>query len=458
MSGGGGHGPLFLYGVLIPPVDVLAVPQAEILYLISPCRKPDGGDAPVPAGREVVDAALGAHDAGTEGLLVYAVVRTGLGQPLRDIHRGEGSEHAGDSVQLVFSRDGKLLHKGQPHEAGGRGVVPRQAGAAPQPLAKLPDLMARDGLRRLGQIGDPHIVAQVGPVPQVVGAVGQHADGVPVDGQTALVRLNDDRLTPPVAEDIVGGQGLALDGLVHQGEAGQRLYRLLHVGAPAQQPRRQTAGVDCPGPFLRPVPIDRVPRVVEQRPHQTGGIHPVHQNGLPKAQHRHAGTAILAGDGPLAMESRGTGAPPGNADYPVGGQVPELIVSPAQKVTAVLRLPGKAAASKVHMKYLLFFLILVQCSCPEGRGTDRDRELFCPADLQIFLGVSWTVQPPRSQAEHLLAPAASEDKMLIVIPIPDQKKSGLPLLHGETRWMLFISLLPVPLGYFHRLCCPNLES
>ena len=35
-----------------------------------------------------------------------------------------------------------------------------------------------------------------------------------------------------------------------------------------------------------------------------------------------------------------------------------------------------------------------------------------------------------------------------------QGNSGLPLLHGEARRALFISLLPGPLGYFHRLCRP----
>ncbi len=33
-----------------------------------------------------------------------------------------------------------------------------------------------------------------------------------------------------------------------------------------------------------------------------------------------------------------------------------------------------------------------------------------------------------------------------------QGNSGLPLLHGEARWALFISLLPGPLGHFRRLC------
>ena len=54
----------------------------------------------------------------------------------------------------------------------------------------------------------------------------------------------DFSLTRSVAEDIVGGQGLALDGLVHQSDVGQLLHRLLHLGAPAEQPGQQAARVN----------------------------------------------------------------------------------------------------------------------------------------------------------------------------------------------------------------------
>ena len=162
----------------------------------------------------------------------------------------------------------------------------------------------------------------------------------------------------------MGGQGLALDGLVHQGQAGQLLHRLLHPGAPAQQPGQQTAGVDRCAPLLRPLLVDRVPRVVEQRPHQASGVYSVHQDGLPKAQHRHAGIAIPALlIAAFRMKSRGTGIPLGNTENTVGGQIPKLIVGPPQKVKAVFRLPGKAAASKVHVKNLLFSLIVALRAC-----------------------------------------------------------------------------------------------
>ena len=119
----------------------------------------------------------------------------------------------------------------------------------------------------------------------------------------------------------MGGQGLALDGLVHQSQALQGPDRLLQRGAPAQRPGQQTPRMDRrlsrPGGLV----IHRVLRVVERGPHEPGGIYAVHQDGFPKAQHR---------------------------QDPVGAQVPELVVGPPQQVAAVLRLPGKAAASIIH--------------------------------------------------------------------------------------------------------------
>ena len=178
--------------------------------------------------------------------------------------------------------------------------------------------MTRNGLGGLGQIGNSDEVSQIGLLPAVIGAVGQHADGIPVNGQATLLRLDDDSLAGFVTEDIVGGQGLALDGLVHQGDPRQLFHRLTYTSAPAEQPGQQAARMDgCsarPGAFL----IDRILREMEQGPHQPGGVYPVHQNGLPKAQHRHAGITVSAGDGPLPVKSGGAGHPLGHADDPVG--------------------------------------------------------------------------------------------------------------------------------------------
>ena len=147
----------------------------------------------------------------------------------------------------------------------------------------------------------------------------------------------------------MGGQGLALDGLVHQSQALQGPDRLLQRGAPAQRPGQQTPRMDRrlsrPGGLV----IHRVLRVVEQGPHEPGGIYAVHQDGFPKAQHRHARVPVPAPEALLRRVERGrAGDPGGNRQDPVGAQVPELVVGPPQQVAAVLRLPGKAAASKIH--------------------------------------------------------------------------------------------------------------
>ena len=175
--------------------------------------------------------------------------------------------------------------------------------------------------------------------------------------------LDNDGLAGFIAEDIVGGQGFSLDGLVHQSSSLQSLHGLLHAGAPTEQPGQQTARMDgCSaraGTFL----IDRILREMEQCPHQASGVYPVHQNRLPEAKHRHTGVTVFAGGRPLPVKSRDTGHPRWNTDDPVGRQVSELVVGPSQKVPSVLCPPGKAATSKIHIKNLLFSHIVVQWTC-----------------------------------------------------------------------------------------------
>ena len=129
-------------------------------------------------------------------------------------------------------------------------------------------------------------------MPQVAGAVGQHTDGVPVDLKPVFIRLDDGGLAGPAAEKIVGWQGLALDGLVHQRDLVQCGHGLLHTGAPAQKPGQQTARMDGGPPRSGGLFVHGVLRIVKQGAHKTGAVNTVHQNGFPKAQHRHACVAV----------------------------------------------------------------------------------------------------------------------------------------------------------------------
>ena len=132
-------------------------------------------------------------------------------------------------------------------------------------------------------------------MPEIVRTVGKDSDAPPVDLQTVRVRLQDDRLSAPVAEDIVGWQGGTQREIIDESRRLEQFQGLPQVGAPAQQPGQQTPRVNHCLSRSRAGRINGVFRIVEQCSHQTCIVDAVHQNGRAIAQHRHAGISEVPG-------------------------------------------------------------------------------------------------------------------------------------------------------------------